>query len=189
MVDIAFLVEGDTEEILISHLNNSGWFDQFKIKIVSIINLKGNSNFCANNIEEYIVQAKAFNPSKIILLTDLECDPCIKKTKSRLGDCNDCITIIARKAIESWILADTELMRRITNNSTYICSEPENTPDMPFKKIADILKENNAKGTGPSKPRFLKRMIRQGFNIDRASKHTNIQSLNYFITKLKEIGL
>jgi len=47
-----------------------------------------------------------------------------------------------------------------------------------------ILKNNNAKGTGPSKPRFLKRLIKQGFDVDRAKKHQNIKSLNYFIDKL-----
>ncbi len=187
MVDIAFLVEGETEEILISHLRDIDWFKQFNINIVSIINLKGNGNFCAKNIEKFIIQAKAFNPEHIILLTDLECDPCIEKTKARLGDCVDCITVIARKAIESWMLADTELMKKITNNLSYVCIEPENTKDMPFDEIVNILKENNTKGTGPSKPRFLKRLIKQGFDIDRAKEHNNIQSLNYFIDKLNNI--
>ena len=104
-----------------------------------------------------------------------------------MGDCIDCVTIIARKAIESWILADTELMRKITNNTAYICIEPENTINMPFEEIAIVLKENNAKGTGPSKPRFLKRLIKQGFDVDRAKKHQNIKSLNYFINKLNDI--
>jgi len=188
MVDIGFLVEGETEEILINHLKNIDWFEQFGINIVSVINLKGNGNFCAKNIEKFIIQAKAFEPKHIILLTDLECDPCIEKTKERLGDCSDCITIIARKAIESWILADTNLMQTITNNKEFIYNTPETTSTMPFDEIVSVLKDNNAKGTGPSKPRFLKRVIKQGFDIDSANQHLNIPSLNYFIDKLKNIG-
>jgi hypothetical protein len=78
-------------------------------------------------------------------------------------------------------------MRKITNNTEYICIEPENTIDMPFEEIAIVLKNNNTKGTGPSKPRFLKRLIKQGFDADRAKKHQNIKSLNYFIDKLDNI--
>lgn len=187
MVDVAFLVEGETEEILITHLKNIGWFESFNISIVSIINLKGNGNFCAKNIEKFIIQAKVFNPKQIILLTDLECDLCIEKTKNRLGDCNDCITVIARKAIESWILADTKLMRTITNNDTFVYDKPELTENMPFDTIVSVLKEHHVKGTGPSKPRFLKRMIKQGFDMNRANEHQNIDSLKYFFDKLDKL--
>jgi len=187
MVKVAFLVEGETEEILINHLKQINWFEKYSLDIVSIINLKGNGNFCTKNIEKFIAQAKAFNPKHIVLLTDLECDPCIEKTKDRLGDCDDCVTIIARKAIESWILADSKLMKKITDNSSFECLSPELTTEMPFEVIANILKEHSTKGTGPSKPRFLKRVIKQGFSLDSACLHPNIGSLNYFIDKLSKL--
>ena len=188
MVKIAFLVEGQTEEILINHLNSIGWFEQFGIEIIANINVEGNGNFCSHNIKKFISQANTLNPDKIIILTDLECDPCIESTKSRLGDCQDCVVVVTKKAIESWILADTQLMRKLTKNEEFYYEFPESTASLPLDEIKNILNNHNARGVGPSKPRFVSRAIRDGFDINNISNHPNLQSIKYFTEKLKQIG-
>lgn len=188
MVRVAFLVEGQTEEILINHLVSIGWFEQFNITVVVNVNVEGNGNFCSHNINKFIHQAKTFNPDKIVIFTDLECDPCIQSTKKRLGDCNSCITIVIRKAIESWFLADTSLMRRLTQNDAFYYEFPESTKCMPIDTIKEALKANAVRGTGPSKPRFINRVIKEGFDIESIVKHPNLQSIKYFIDKLSKVG-
>lgn len=188
MVDIVFLVEGESEEILISHLKDIKWFEQFNLNIKLIINVGGNGNFCSHNIGKFVSQAKKLNPDRIIIFTDLECDNCIEQTKDRLGTCDDCIVIVSRKALEAWFLADTLLMNKITSNSNFYYELPESTTNMPIDTIKQILTENNARGTGPSKPRFIKRLITEGFDIQRASEHQNASSINYFIQKIQLIG-
>jgi|SaaInl8_200m_RNA_FD_contig_91_115641_length_4420_multi_3_in_0_out_0_5 hypothetical protein len=188
MVDIVFLVEGESEEVLIDHLKEIKWFEQFNLNIKLIINVGGNGNFCSHNIGKFVSQAKMLKPDKIIIFTDLECDNCIEQTKERLGTCNDCTVVVSRKALESWFLSDTALMIKITNNSDFYYELPESTIDMPIDTIKLVLAQNNVRGTGPSKPRFIKRMIRDGFDIQRASQHQNSNSINYFIEKIKTIG-
>ena len=150
MVKVAFLVEGQTEEILINHLESIGWFEQFNLSIIANINVEGNGNFCSHNIGKFISQAKTLNPNKIIILTDLECDPCIESTKNRLGNCDDCIVIVTKKAIESWFLADTKLMQKLTANQEFYCEFPEGTNPMPIDEIKNILSQNSVRGIGPS---------------------------------------
>jgi len=186
MVKVVFLVEGDSEYVLINHLNKKNWFRKFNIKILANINVVGNGELCVKNIEKYIHQAKTFDPDKILILTDLDCDECVIKTKERLGDCDICVYVIAKKALESWILADTELLKELTKDKKFYCTDPE-THLKPFEKISDIFRKYNIRGTGPSKPRFFKKILKLGFDIDRASNHTNISSLKYFIDKLGEL--
>lgn len=182
--DIVFLVEGETEEIIVKHLNDIKWFGQFQIDIKAIINVGGNGNFCTHNISKFVKQAETFNPYKIVILTDMDCSPCVEETKNRLGLCNNCVLVLAKKAIESWFLADTDFMRKLTINSSYYCASPEATLVMPFDEMGNILRLSHQRGTGPSKPRFAKRVIRDGFSIDSALTHTNATNLQYFKNKL-----
>jgi len=187
MVKVVFLVEGQTEEILINHLSQIGWFEQFNISIIANINVEGNGNFCSSNINKFILQAKNLNPEKIVILTDLECDPCIESTKNRLGSCDDCTVVVTKKAIESWLLADTELMRKLTQNETFYFEYPETTELMPIDTIKNILNQHSVRGTGPSKPRFVTRAINEGFDMSKVLEHPNLQSAKYLVDKLTSI--
>lgn len=182
--DIVFLVEGETEEIIVKHLEQTKWFGQFQIDIKAIINVGGNGNFCTHNISKFVKQAETFQPYKIVVLTDMDCSTCVEEAKKRLGFCNKCVLVLAKKAIESWFLADTDFMRTFTLNGSYYCVSPETTVMMPFDEMGNILRLNNQRGTRPSKPRFAKRVIRDGFSIDRALMHSNATNLQYFKNKM-----
>jgi len=187
MVNIVFLVEGETEEILVSHLAKTRWFDQFSLNVIAIINVRGNGNLCPHNISKYVNQANTLNPDKIIILTDLDCSPCIEETKIRLGTCSECILIVAKKAIESWFLADTPLMQKIMQDDGFYLGSPETTDKMPFDVINDLLKAKGIRGTGPSKPRFAKKMIKEGYDIDSAIAHASSHSIQYFKNKMEAL--
>lgn len=102
MVIVAFIVEGKVKKFFIDSLNKQGWFDKYNIeKIGPTIDVKGGGNLCPRNMPQFVEQIKTFNPDKIFILTDLECDPYVEKTKDRLGTCDICIVVLARKAIEA----------------------------------------------------------------------------------------
>jgi len=188
VVKVAFIVEGKVEKIIVEYMKNQNWFEQFNIQIVgNIINAKGGGNLCEKNLDKYISQIKTFNPDKIIILTDLECNKCIDEAKQRIGNCNICQIILAKKAIEAWFLADSNLLFTLTNNKLKYFQQPENTITMPFDEYKEILLKYTNRGAG-TKVMFARKVLKNGFKIENAAMHQNCQSAKYFIDKLKDIG-
>ncbi len=88
MVRIGFVVEGDCEKLLIESANFRTWATPQGLEICDpVINARGNGNLCNKRmnvyIEKYLNEAK---PDKIVVLTDLECDPCVTQVKQRIGN-------------------------------------------------------------------------------------------------------
>lgn len=99
------------------------------------------------------------------------------------------LVVIARKAMESWFLADTEAMRKWLGDENFQLANPEETDEMPWDYIKKLGK-NSPKQRGPgSKIAFARKFIRDyGFDVCRAAKHPNCPSSKYFIMKLYELG-
>lgn len=183
MVKVAFIVEGKVEKIFIDFLESEGWFTQKNIqKVAPTIDAKGGGNLCPQNMQVFVEQVKVFNPDKIFILTDLECDPCVEKTKERLGDCDICVVVLAKKAIEAWFLADSEILKKFTNEELSYFEYPEKTEFMPYDVFKDILMEYTGRGT--SKVKLAKNILRNGFDIERVAMHPNCQSAKYFVDKV-----
>jgi len=188
MVKVAFIVEGKVEQIFIDLLHKKGWFRKYNIKKIGpTIDVKGGGNLCPKNMPQFIEQVQTFNPDKIFILTDLECDPCVKKTKKRLGTCDICVIVLAKKAIEAWFLADNKLIENLTNSINTYFEYPENTELMPYETFKQLLINTTGIGTG-SKVKFVQKIFQLGFDIERSSTHKNCPSAKYFINKIKGIG-
>jgi len=190
MVKVAFIVEGKVEQIFIDFLHKENWLSAKGIeKVGPTIDVRGGGNLCPKNMQSYVEQAKSFNPEKIFILTDLECDSCVEKTKERLGNCDICTIVLARKAIEAWFLADSDVLKVLTDSKIEHYDSPEETELMPYETYKKLLFENTGRGTG-SKASFVKKILkRYRFNIDRASQHPNCPSAKYFVDKIIELGL
>ncbi|GEM_PF-234059 len=193
MVRVGFVVEGYCEKILLESSHFHDWAKQHDILICEpIINARGGGNLCPKNIEASITEChRLANPDKIIILTDLECDPCVTATKARIGyEINQ--IIVAKKALEAWFMADTIAMRRwLKNNDFQGEVYPENTPDMPWNRLKEIAKSYHKEGRGPGtrKIHFAKIMINKlGFSIERAAAHLNCSSAKYFLDKLQKLN-
>ena len=188
MVKVAFIVEGDVERIMIDHLQDTGWFEAKGIEQVGpTIDAKGGGNLCPRNLSIFIDQAKVFKPDCIFVLTDLECDPCITKTKERIGDCDICNIIIARKAVEAWFLADTEIVSSLTKGALRDYARPEETSDMPYDTIKALMKAHTNRGPG-SKVALAQKVMRSGFDIARSAAHAECSSASYFIAKIEAMA-
>ena len=188
MVKVLFIVEGKVEKIFIDYLENSGWFRENSIeKIGPTIDARGGGNLCPENIRVFIEEAKTHNPDKIVILTDLECDPCVEKTKSRLGSCDICTIIIAKKTIEAWFLADSKLLAKISDNHCTQYGYPETTSRKPFETIKVLAKRLKIRGPG-MKAAFAKKVMKNGFDIEKAAAHSDCSSARYFIDKMREIS-
>lgn len=187
MVKVAFIVEGKIEKIFIDFLTQIEWFKKYNIeKVAPTIDAKGGGNLCPKNIENLIEQVIPFNPDKIFILTDLECDPCVEKTKERLGDCDICVTVLARKAIEAWFLANDIILKKYTDEGESHFELPEKTEDMPYDVLKNLIYENT--GRGISKVKLATSIFRNGFDIEESASHPNCPSAKYFVDKIRMIG-
>lgn len=188
MVKVAFIVEGDVEKIIVEEcFIKTGWLASKGIEPTGpVINVGGGGNLCPHNIEFFIKQAKTHNPDKIIILTDLECDPCITQTKERLGNCDECIIIIARKSFEAWFLADGALLSKMTNGACRHFESPEFTKEMPFYTFKSLLIEHTGRGSG-DKVRLAKKVSKHGFDVEKAANHPSCQSAKYFVEKIDSL--
>ena len=189
MVKVSFIVEGAVEKIIVEKcFIGTGWLKEKNIEVVGpVIDAKGGGNLCPQNMGVFVDMAQSHNPEKIIILTDLECDPCITKTKERLGDCDTCIMIIARKAIEGWFLADDALISGMTRGRCRTFPEPEKTEDMPYDVINELLVEHVDRGGG-DKVRLANKVAKNGFNVESSAVHPNCQSAKYFVDKITSLG-
>lgn len=189
MVTVMFIVEGECEKILVEHLIDQNWFAQFKVQVVKpVINVSGGGNLCPHNINTHVELAKSLGTDKIVILTDLECSPCVTETRARLGGCDDCRLVVAKKALEAWFLADDVLMQDLLKLEDFSVASPEATPALPLDYFKDLLKAHNQRGVGPSKPRFTRRLLKMGFDMDRALCHSQASSLHYFKNTLGNLS-
>lgn len=195
MVTVGFVVEGDSDEFLPRSQAFRNWLrTECNLEVVDpIVNAGGNGNMCSRKINDYVdklrIQAK---PDKVVVLADLDpdqCAPCIEKRKEIIGNHGIDLVVVARKAIESWFLADTEAMRNWTDDKDFHESEPESQEGMPWERLKQISRDMGRRGPGSSKPGFAEKFIRKnGFDVRRAGNHPNCPSARYFVEKLRVLG-
>jgi len=193
MVKIGFVVEGHCEKMLLESLNFRCWAEEQSIHICDpIINARGGGNLCPKKIEASITECRILaNPDKIVVLTDLECDPCITAVKERIGEKGVDQIVVVKKALEAWFLADTVVMRRWLENDDFPEeSTPEETSDMPWERLKEIGRsyQKNQRGPGNRKKKFAVNLINTyGFSIKRAATHPQCPSAKYFLEKLQTL--
>lgn len=187
MVKVGFIVEGDTEKLLLESQNFRSFLAELKLDFVQeITNVIGNGNLLPRNIKEHseILQGKGANV--IIILTDLDEDACVTETKKRIKPLNNHICIVSKKKIESWFLADITTLRTVVEENIRSYEAPEDVIE-PFEEINRIKYEIRGRGIN-NKRKLAMSMIENGFSFQRAATHPNCSSIRYFVEKLKSLS-
>ncbi len=183
VVKIGFIVEGETEALILNSDNFKAILRDLNLVTVGIINAGGNKNLLPHNILVHQANLIKKGAEKIVILTDLDDDQCITKTKERITERDKQDIIVAIKQIESWFLADSILLTHLFNQSfTFDYPEKENVP---FNTLRALLIQFKGRGI-PKKVPMASKMINSGFSIQNAANHPNCPSANYFLTKLKQ---
>ena len=188
VVNIGFICEGYTELFILESDNFKGILNSLKLKSVGVINVMGNGNLLPHNIKIHQENLFEKGASFIFVLTDLDEDQCITKTRLRITESENQIIIVAVKQIESWFLADASTMSLIFKGD-YSFENPENE-DVPIETIRKIYFDKFKRGLigRDEKKKLAKKMLNSGFSIQNAANHPNCPSANYFLTKLKSIA-
>ncbi len=194
MVTVGFVVEGASEKRLVESELFRKWLrEECNLEVLDpVVDAAGNGNMCSRNIGTFVKNLRnTASPEKVVVLADLDpetCARCVQARKKIIGSQGIDLVAIAKKAMESWFLADTKAMRQWLGDSTFCEVDPETATGMPWDRLKEL---RDAKGRGPGRNRliFSRKFIRdQGFDVRRAAQHLNCPSARYFVERLCALG-
>lgn len=111
----------------------------------------------------------------------------MQERKKTIGSKDIDLVLIAKKALESWFLADTEAMRRWLGDDTFCEIAPETRTGMPWDRLKELGHKKRIKPK--SKVAFSRQFIHDhGFDVRRAAQHANCPSARYFVERLCALG-
>ncbi len=125
MVKIGFICEGDTEQILLLSDKFQRFLISINLLLVNVINASGSGNLLPHNTQGYVQSLEKAEAEIIFILTDLDNDVCITKTKERIQAREKDVVIIAVKKIEAWFLASVFAMRSLLNSPDFSYFAPK----------------------------------------------------------------
>jgi len=195
MVTVGFIVECHSEACLVDSKQFCEWL-RMECNLRAIppaVNVAGNRELCNRNIGKWVdsLKKRADSPDKVVVLADLdpdECAPCITARKKIIESNGIDLIVIARKALESWFLADTAAMCKWTGDRTFTEPRPEETPEMPWNRLKEIgiSKGHSTRG---SKVKFVQMFISDHhFDVRRAARHPHCPSAKYFVDRVCALG-
>lgn len=172
MVNVGFIVEGDSEKIVVESARFEQWLANCGYQLVKpVINAKGGGNLLPQNIDAFLAALQQAGAQCVAVITDLEHEASDVDVKARIATPGVSVIFVAVKALEAWFLADTEAMRRWLNVPDFFEPQPENTPDLPWQYLKEVAKAHGRRGPG-SKAAFAKRFTRHhAFDIARSARH------------------
>lgn len=187
MVKVGFIVEGETEKIIIQSSKFRNFLQNYGYELLDpVIDATGGGNLLPKNIQQYIDRIQINQPDKIFVLTDLENDTSSETLRKRISHPDIEVVFIAVKAIEAWFLADTQAMIKFLKTDDFIEQFPEQTPEKPWDRIKEIINQLNVRGAG-SKVILAKRMIKHyEFSIENSANHPHCPSAKEFIDYFRE---
>lgn len=183
MVRLGIICEGESETIIFNDNSFKNWLHSLNIELVSVQETGSINQFFEDRFEKHRALMLLKNVDFIVALIDLDKAPSLKEHKTRVNILQNEAVVIAVKEFESWYLADKNALNNLLQKQVLI-EFPEEVQE-PFK---EIVKLNNGKGFGKSKPFLAKMMLRNGFSIENAAKHPNCPSAKYFIKKLESLN-
>lgn len=190
MVKLGFIVEGDSEKIMVESAGFKHWANAQGLEICSpVINAKGGGNLLPHHMGPMLTQLARSAPDHIVVLTDLEDAPDVATVKARITDTHTQLIFVAVKALEAWFLADTEAMRSWLKQPDFFEQAPEQTTEMPWDRLKEVANEYGARGPGSSKVIFAKKFCgTHNYQISKAAGHQACPSAKAFHDTLIELA-
>ncbi|HCC4393441.1 TPA: hypothetical protein M5M71_004378 [Escherichia coli] len=173
MVKIGFIVEGDTESIIVNSPAFIAFLRTNNFELVTpVIDAKGGGNLLPKYVDNFVARLRNVGAERICILTDLEDAASVADVQARIAHQDVDISFIAVKAVEAWFLADSEAMKKWLKVDAFNEALPEATTEMPWDRLKEISCELGKQGPGSSKTAFARRMVtHHGFDIQGSARH------------------
>ncbi len=188
------MYDGETEGVLLK----SGSFDE----LLAEYNIRkvGAIKYNQRKVESYTNYLTGKGAQIIIILTDLEQNPCFTKVIERLnghGLQGIHKVVVVKKMIEAWLLADTSTLKKILKlgqDAPLNSSANPETEDNPYEKITHMINHHSRANTRKkkydvkyTKVKLAKQFDDNGYTIANSAAHLNCHSAKYFIQTLEQI--
>ncbi len=187
MVKVGFVVEGPSEKKLIESANFRELCSRLGIEICTPIILIGGVGDTGRDITGFISDCRnQAKPERVLVLVDLENAACFTGRKEKLiGWKTADRTVLAKRNLEAWFMADTEAFARWAENKGCV-PFPEMYQDN-FAWLKELCNEIGLKrGTGVDHLSFAKVMLnKHDFSLERAAQHPHCSSAQYLLDTLK----
>lgn len=190
MVKVGFICEGATEQILLQSDAFRQLLASLNIESLPVIDAGGAGNLLPHNIDGYVTRLEKEGAQAIVILTDLDDEICITKTKERIAARSQDIVIIAVKKIEAWFLACGPAMSKLLGVPSFNFANPEEDKQ-PFETINQLLTKHTGRGVGKKaagKIKLISKLLDNGLDLSHTTAHKNCPSAAYFLKKLAIIG-
>ncbi|HKY55119.1 MAG TPA: hypothetical protein VJM08_12470, partial [Anaerolineales bacterium] len=139
MVKVGFIVEGDSEKIVIESADFKEFLQENDFELVNpVVNAKGGGNLLPQNIDAYLARLDQQAVDSIIVLTDLEDEESVDLVRERISNARIDIIFIAVKALEGWFLADSIAMSKWLGVRNFNEPQPEQTLNKPWDRLKEI---------------------------------------------------
>lgn len=161
------IVEGESDRQLF--LAQKYWFDSLGLE-VDVYPTNGKTNM-EKNAHKYYEISLITNAQKIIFLPDQDADRCALVTRAKVGLESEerALTVVVKREIEAWILADG----RCIEEATGLCYQPAGITDLevdPKQTLYSLLKRKI--GHLPTGAEAIA-LLKSHFSIERAAGNNN----------------
>lgn len=186
-MSIGFICEGKTEQEIIESAGFQDWLTLNGLTCIQpVFDVAGNGNLLPHRLNDIRDTLYKNGANLLVVITDLDHDQCITITRQRITQQDDLIVIVAARQIESWFLSDSNTLRLLFSDDTFVFEHPE-AEQNPFVTLKRLFESKTQRGIG-TKSMLARRMIKYGFTIQNAAKHPNCPSAQYFLTKLQTLA-
>ena len=198
MVTIGFLVEGDSEAILIKSDSFQSYLQSLNLVCYTdlVINAKSKSYLyhpagdflkLELRVSGWLLSLEDKGAEKIFILLDMDdSDATYTIFKSKVCSRPVDIIIVARQELEAWYLADTIALRKYLESDIDEIADPENYLE-PLEEIKKLRLLHQKRGVSDKKV-LTKNMLANGFSLKGAAFHPNCPSARYFRDKLLSVA-
>jgi hypothetical protein len=185
MVKIAFVVEGDCEMVMVNSRAFQEWCARNDLHVVAVMNAGGGGVFQPGHVPKLAALCRVQGADRVVLLVDLEDAPCITMRKTSLGApvAGLDVIVIAVRAFESWLLADSRALSSWLKQRTDI-PDPEDRSTHPWERLKELARAVGARGPGSSHLQFARKMMDEhGFDVAAAAQHPACPSAAYLLRR------
>jgi hypothetical protein len=191
MIKVGFIVEDKPFQKLIESEDFNRLLLSLNIESTGVFKSPdGRNRFFNKNdiIDSFFRILDDKNTEYVIILIDKENDPCITFSKNSIFTYSKTkqINIIASKTVESWFLADSNLLTQLLKKDIF-CGDPENIEGEPFEELKKLFEAYTNRGLSKRRNRHANYLINNGFSIINAANHPNCPSAKYFLEKLSQL--
>jgi len=198
LVTAGFIVEGDSESILLKHDSVIQLLASINVYCAPglVLNVIGknklyhpNADFSkiGERVSGWVESLQSIGAQVIFFLIDFDnSDSCFTQFKSKVFHEPGHIVIIAKQALEAWYLADHESLSKYLAKKIQPIEEPESFLN-PFEQIQTLRMQHSSRKVADKK-RLTKDMLKSGFSLARAAAHPNCPSATYFLNKLQSLN-